>query len=420
MVTASVLSSLGYISTAFTELEIPVADQHVDVLILGGGAAGLFCALTAAHRGRKVVVLDSSNKVGKKILMSGGGRCNFTNLDIQPENYLSANPHFMKSALKSYTQWDFIELVEKHGIAYHEKTLGQLFCNDSSKQILNMLLSECDDSGVLIKTQCEVQSVKAADHRFTVRTSQGRFVAESLVIATGGLSIPTMGSSGFGYEIAEQFGLEVLPRSAALVPLTFSDSLKPVCERLSGLSVDVTMTCHGVTFREGMLFTHRGLSGPVSLQISSYWSPGLSIDIDLLPEINATDWLLEGKTEHGKVLLRSILAKRLPKTLVGELEFLHWADVRERPLAEIPDLRLRQIGSILNHWVVKPSGTEGYRTAEVTLHGIDTKHLSSKTMECNDHPGLYFIGEVVDVTGHLGGYNFQWAWSSGYVAGVHV
>lgn len=390
------------------------------VVVLGGGAAGLFCAFTAARRGRKVVVLDSSNKVGKKILMSGGGRCNFTNLDIRPENYLSANPHFMKSALKSYTQWDFIELVEQHGIAYHEKTLGQLFCNDSSKQILKMLLSECDDSGVLIKTQCEVQSVKSAERRFTVRTSQGRFVAESLVIATGGLSIPTMGSSGFGYEIAEQFGLEVLPRSAALVPLTFSDSLKPVCERLSGLSVDVMMTCGGISFREGMLFSHRGLSGPVSLQISSYWSSGLSIDIDLLPEINATDWLLESKTGHGKALLRSVLAKRLPKTLVAELEFLHWPDDRERPLAEIPDLRLRQIGSILNQWVVKPSGTEGYRTAEVTLRGIDTKYLSSKTMECNDHPGLYFIGEVVDVTGHLGGYNFQWAWSSGYVAGVHV
>jgi predicted Rossmann fold flavoprotein len=352
--------------------------------------------------------------------MSGGGRCNFTNLDIQPENYLSANPHFMKSALRSYTQWDFIELVEKHEIAYHEKTVGQLFCNDSSKQILRMLLFECDKSGVLIKTHCETQSVKPKKNRFMARTSQGRFVAESLVIATGGLSIPTMGSSGFGYDIAEYFGLKVLPRSAALVPLTFSDSLKPICERLSGLSVDVTMTCKGITFREGMLFTHRGLSGPVSLQISSYWSSGLPIDIDLLPEINATDWLLTSKTEHGKALLRSVLSKRLPKILVGELELLHWADDSKKPLAEIPDLRLRQIGSTLNQWVVKPSGTEGYRTAEVTLHGIDTNHLSSKTMECKDHPGLYFIGEVVDVTGQLGGYNFQWAWSSGYVAGMYV
>lgn len=389
-------------------------------MVVGGGAAGLFCALTAGQCGRGVVVLDSSNKVGKKILMSGGGRCNFTNLNIEPENYISSNPHFVKPALNSYTQWDFIALVEKHGIAYYEKTLGQLFCDESSKQILEMLLTECEDAGVQIKTHCQIDSVNKDGDYYRLITSHGEVTCESVVIATGGLSIPTMGSSGFGYEIAEQFGLDVLDRSAALVPFTFSDHIKPLCERLAGLSVEVIMTTEDQSFREGLLFTHRGLSGPVSLQISSYWAPGQSIEINLMPDHDASEYLFDAKAKQGKSLVRSVLSRVLPKTLVSELETLFWRPYGQTPLAEISDLALRQVGSHLSAWILKPSGTEGYRTAEVTLRGIDTKHLSSKTMECLDHPGLFFIGEVVDVTGHLGGYNFQWAWSSGYVAGCSV
>jgi predicted Rossmann fold flavoprotein len=393
---------------------------RVDCVVIGGGAAGLFCALTAGQRGRKVLVLDSSNKVGKKILMSGGGRCNFTNLHIEPENYISSNSHFVKSALNSYTQWHFIALVEKHGIAYHEKTLGQLFCDESSKQILEMLLTECEDAGVQIKTHCQIDSVNKDGDCYRLITSHGEVTCESVVIATGGLSIPTMGSSGFGYEVAEQFGLDVLDRSAALVPFTFSDHLKPLCERLAGLSVEVIMTTEDQSFREGLLFTHRGLSGPVSLQISSYWAPGQSIEINLMPDHDASEYLLDAKANQGKSLVRSVLSRLLPKTLVSELETLFWRTYGQTPLAEIPDITLREVGSHLSAWILKPSGTEGYRTAEVTLRGVDTKHLSSKTMECLDHPGLFFIGEVVDVTGHLGGYNFQWAWSSGYVAGCTV
>ena len=392
----------------------------VDCIVIGGGAAGLFCALTAGQRGRKVLVLDSSNKVGKKILMSGGGRCNFTNLHIDPENYISSNPHFVKSALSSYTQWDFIALVEKHGIAYHEKTLGQLFCDKSSKQILEMLLTECEEVGVEILTHCQITSVEQLSDEYSLQTSLGEFTCHSLVVATGGLSIPTMGATGFGYELAEQFGLDVLDRSAALVPFTFSDQWKSLCERLAGLSTDVVMASSGQSFREGLLFTHRGLSGPVSLQVSSYWSPGQPITINLMPDCDASEYLLDAKGHHGKSLVRTVLTQLLPKTLVNELEALLWSSYQTMPLAEIPDAVLRKIGSSLSAWTLKPSGTEGYRTAEVTLRGIDTRHISSKTMECSEHRGLYFIGEVVDVTGHLGGYNFQWAWSSGYAAGSVV
>lgn len=392
----------------------------VDCIVIGGGAAGLFCALTAGQRGRKVLVLDSSNKVGKKILMSGGGRCNFTNLHIDPENYISSNPHFVKSALSSYTQWDFIALVEKHGIAYHEKTLGQLFCDKSSKQILEMLLTECEEVGVEILTHCQITSVEQLSDGYSLQTSLGEFACHSLVVATGGLSIPTMGATGFGYELAAQFGLDVLDRSAALVPFTFSDQWKSLCERLAGLSTDVVMASSGQSFREGLLFTHRGLSGPVSLQVSSYWSPGQPITINLMPDCDASEYLLDAKGHHGKSLVRTVLTQLLPKTLVNELEALLWSSYQTTPLAEIPDAVLRKIGSSLSAWTLKPSGTEGYRTAEVTLRGVDTRHISSKTMECSEHRGLYFIGEVVDVTGHLGGYNFQWAWSSGYAAGSVV
>lgn len=392
----------------------------VDCIVIGGGAAGLFCALTAGQRGRKVLVLDSSNKVGKKILMSGGGRCNFTNLHIDPENYISSNPHFVKSALSSYTQWDFIALVEKHGIAYHEKTLGQLFCDKSSKQILEMLLTECEEVGVEILTHCQITSVEQWSDEYSLQTSLGEFTCHSLVVATGGLSIPTMGATGFGYELAAQFGLDVLDRSAALVPFTFSDQWKSLCERLAGLSTDVVMAASEQSFREGLLFTHRGLSGPVSLQVSSYWSPGQPITINLMPDCDASEYLLDAKGHHGKSLVRTVLTQLLPKTLVNELEALLWSSYQTTPLAEIPDAVLRKIGSSLSAWTLKPSGTEGYRTAEVTLRGVDTRHISSKTMECSEHRGLYFIGEVVDVTGHLGGYNFQWAWSSGYAAGSVV
>ena len=397
-----------------------MSNQTVDVLILGGGAAGLFCAFTAAKRGLRVRVLEGSNKPGKKILMSGGGRCNFTNLDIQPDNYLSSNPHFVKSALSSYTQWDFIQLVEQHGIAYHEKTLGQLFCDESSKAILALLLAECADTNVTIDTRVDIQSIEALEPGFRVTTNQGDFVSRALVVATGGLSIPTTGASGLGYQIAEQFNLSVLPRSAGLVPFTFSEPMKEVCIRLAGLSLDAELSTADVCFREGVLFTHRGLSGPAALQISSYWVPGTEIWLNLLPSIDVKPWLIDAKRHQAKTLLRTVLASKLPKALVAELEALFWPAWAQTLIAEIPDATLSEIAMQLSSWPLRPAGTEGYRTAEVTLQGIDTRHLSSKTMECREHPDLYFIGEVVDVTGHLGGYNFQWAWSSGYAAGMHV
>ena len=397
-----------------------------DVIIIGGGAAGLFCAFTAAQRGQSVLVLDSSNKVGKKILMSGGGRCNFTNLDITPENYLCNNPHFCISALNRYNQWQFIELVESHGIAYHERKHGELFCDESAKDILAMLLEECQQAGVVIKTKCEIKSVKAADPAseapsgYSLQTSTGPYHCKSLVIATGGLSIPTMGASGFGYEIAEQFGLSLLPRTAGLVPFTFSDGIKQISETLSGLAVDVEMSVNGISFRENMLFTHRGISGPAALQLSSYWKPGQAIGVNLLPDENAAELLLGYKKTSAKSLLRNLLSQHLSKGLVLALQTLHWPKYAETAMAEIPDAQLLAVAQQLADWQLKPSGTEGYRTAEVTLCGVDTDQLSSKTMECKTQPGLYFVGEVVDVTGHLGGYNFQWAWASGYAAGQYV
>ena len=395
--------------------------KNPDVVIIGGGAAGLFCAFTAGQRGLSVLVLDSSNKVGKKILMSGGGRCNFTNLDITPENYLCNNPHFCISALNRYNQWQFIDLVEQHGIAYHERKHGELFCDESSKDILAMLLDECQQAGVEIKTSCEIKSVAAMEKGgYSLKTSSGNYRCRSLVVATGGLSIPTMGASGFGYQLAEQFGLKLLPRSAGLVPFTFSDAIKQICEKLSGLAVDVAMSVNGVSFRENLLFTHRGISGPAALQLSSYWKPGQTISVDLLPDLDCRELLLGFKRDSGKSRLRNLLAQHLSKGLVLELQALFWADYAETALAEIPDARLVAIAEQLQCWQLKPSGTEGYRTAEVTLCGVDTDQLSSKTMECKTQPGLFFVGEVVDVTGHLGGYNFQWAWASGYTAGSFV
>jgi len=390
--------------------------EHADVIIIGGGAAGLMCAITAGQRGRNVIVLEGSNKIGKKILMSGGGRCNFTNLHTEPSRFLSENVHFCKSALSRYTQWDFISLVEKHGIGYHEKTLGQLFCDDSSKDIVAMLISECEQAKVKILTQCA--DIKASGNDgYKVTCSKGSFSCASLVIATGGLSIPRMGASDFGYRLARQFSLRVLETSAGLVPFTLTGTLHDLCNRLSGVSCRATVTAANTCFTEDILFTHRGLSGPAMLQASSYWSPGEDIEVNLLPDVEVADLLLTAKRSRPKSSLRALLAEHLPKALVKELQKLLWPEQQDLGLTDFTDEQLRGIAENLQSWSIKPAATEGYRTAEVTMGGVDTEELSSKTMECKQHPGLYFIGEVVDVTGHLGGFNFQWAWSSGQAAG---
>jgi predicted Rossmann fold flavoprotein len=390
---------------------------NADVLIIGGGAAGLMCAMTAGNRGRDVVVLEGSNKVGKKILMSGGGRCNFTNLWCEPSNFVSHNPHFCKSALSRYTQHGFIALVEKHGVPYHEKAAGQLFCDNSSKDIVTMLLQECDDAGVRIVTDFFISKVSFAD-RFTVEAEDATtYTSAALVIASGGLSIPKMGASGFGYGMAKQFGLSVFDTRAGLVPFTFTGALHDLMVRLSGVSLRVSVTVNGISFTEDMLFTHRGLSGPAVLQASSFWNPGDEIEIDLLPGRDVGGLLLAAKDEQPQALLRTVLAKALPRALVAELQEVIWSEFADIPMAELSNTAIAGIATTLNRWLIRPAATEGYRTAEVTLGGVDTNELSSKTMESQKQPGLYFIGEVVDVTGHLGGFNFQWAWSSGHAAG---
>ena len=403
--------------------------QNYDVIVLGAGASGLLCASVAAGRGLSVLVLEKANKVGKKILMSGGGRCNFTNYVVSADNFISGNPHFCKSALKQYTQWDFIAMVGRYGIDFEERKHGQLFCVNSARDILEMLLRECELGGVVVKSSCTVERVDAtrgSDGRntYTVAASlpgseQHSLSCHSLVVATGALSIPTLGGSGFGYELANQFSLPMKERRAGLVPFMFSDAMKPVCERLSGLAVEVELACGAHFFHENILFTHRGISGPAALQISNYWYPGQELRIDLLPGLDAVSWLLQQKQDHGKSLLKNRLQHLLAKPLVSELQDLWSLEVADKPLAECGDRLLGEIGKLLNCWCVKPSATEGYRTAEVTLGGVDTDAISSKTMEVSDQPGLFFIGEVVDVSGHLGGFNFQWAWSSGYVAGMN-
>lgn len=385
-----------------------------DVLIIGGGAAGLMTAIVAGRRGRRVRVIEHANRVGKKILMSGGGRCNFTNLHAGPENYLSANPHFCKSALARYTPYDFIALVERHRIAYHEKELGQLFCDESSKDIVRMLLSECAAAGVQIDVDCRVHSVEAADGGFVVETSKGRRQGASLVVASGGLSIPKMGASGFGYALARQFGHRVLETRAGLVPLTLSGKPLEAWEGLSGLSIDARASAQGTAFRGGLLWTHRGLSGPAILQISSYWQPGDALHLDLLPDLDASAALLQARRDRPRQSLRGWLDQRLPGRLAQRL---CEQGLEDRQLAGFRDAALRETGARLNAWPVTASGTEGYRTAEVTLGGVDTDELSSSTLESRRVPGLYFVGEVVDVTGWLGGYNFQWAWASANAAG---
>jgi predicted Rossmann fold flavoprotein len=378
------------------------------------------CAITAGQRGRRVVVLERAHKVGKKILISGGGRCNFTNLYIEPRRYLSHNPHFCKSALSRYTQWDFIALLEKHGISYHEKILGQLFCDLTAKDIVKMLRHECKQANVEIRTDCEISQLEYKSKQYCLHTNIGHFCTDSLVVASGGLSIPKMGSSGYGFEVAKQFDLNVYSTQAALVPLTMTDEHKDLCKRLSGISVPVIVSTEKQSFRENMLFTHRGLSGPAILQISSYWHSGSEVKINLLPNRDGGELLKQLKAQHPKAVLRTLLTQVLPKKLVLELEQFHWLKDAERPLGDWPDKQLKKLGAYLNAWTLKPSGTEGYRTAEVTLGGVDTRQISSKTMECQAQPGLYFVGEVLDVTGQLGGFNFQWAWSSGAAAGQYV
>lgn len=388
-----------------------------DVLVIGAGAAGLMCALTAGQRGRIVQVIDHANKVGKKILMSGGGRCNFTNTGTTPANFLSANPHFCKSALARYTPWHFIEMVERHGIAYHEKELGQLFCDISSKQIVRMLMDECQAAGVQVRTDCAMTRVERGADGFHVQTAQGHFHAASLVVATGGLSIPSLGASGFGYELARQFGHEVLPTRAGLVPLTLSGKHQERFNDLSGVALPITARCNGVEFRNSMLITHRGISGPAILQISSFWQPGDDLRLDLLPGQDADAWLRRMKAERGAAELRTVLSEVLPRRLALRL-CEHW--LPDRPVKQIDEPQLREAAALLQGFPLVASGTEGYRTAEVTLGGVDTRKVSSSTFESQLVPGLHFVGEVLDVTGWLGGYNFQWAWASGHAAGQVV
>jgi predicted Rossmann fold flavoprotein len=391
--------------------------ESFDVLVIGGGAAGLMCAIAAGRHGRCALVIEHASRVGKKILMSGGGRCNFTNLGTTPANFLSANPHFCKSALARYTPAAFIAMVEQHGIAYHEKELGQLFCDVSSKQIVRMLLDECAAAGVRIETNCAVTRVRHGDANFHLDTIIGTFTAPALVVATGGLSIPSMGASAFGYELARQFGHRVLPTRAGLVPLTLSGKHQERLADLAGVALPVEARCNGASFRNFMLITHRGISGPAILQISSYWNPGDDLRLDLLPDDDALAWLEAQQTERPASELRTVLAERLPKRFVQRL-CEHW--LKSKPMRQYREAELRAVAAQLEAWPLIASGTEGYRTAEVTLGGVDTDELSSTTMQSKRMPGLYFIGEVVDVTGWLGGYNFQWAWASGHACGEAI
>jgi predicted Rossmann fold flavoprotein len=387
--------------------------SHSDVIVIGGGAAGLMCAIEAGKRGRRVTVLERNTQIGRKILISGGGRCNFTNLHTQPENFLSANPHFAKSALARYGPQEFLGLVRKHQIPYHEKTLGQLFCDRAAKDIVELLESECAAARVQIETGCEIREVSRGS-RFMVGTDQGTLEAEALMIATGGLSIPKIGATSFGYEIARQFGLGVRPCTPALVPLVCDAAWRERFGSLAGVSLEVTARANRTTFREKMLFTHRGLSGPAILQISSYWSPGEEIEIDLLPDVDLIRVLAERRASGDRSEARTILAGLLPKRLAGA-----WL-AQSKPTASLSDREIQAISDGLHSWRVVPAGTEGYEKAEVTAGGVDTDEISSQTFQAKKVPGLYFTGEVLDVTGQLGGFNFQWAWASGFAAGQFV
>jgi len=388
-----------------------------DVIIIGAGAAGLMAAIEAGKRGRKVLLVDHSKKIGEKIRISGGGRCNFTNLHTEPSKFLSNNPKFVRSALSQYTQQDFINLVKKHNIKFHEKKLGQLFCDQSAQQIVEMLLTECELANVEIKKEFNVKDVSKYKDQYLIISEQDTYSCESLVIATGGLSIPKIGATDFGYKIAKKFNLDVIETLPGLVPLTFSEKILNICKELTGLSVEAIVSFKKTLFQEGMLFTHRGLSGPSILQISSYWKMGQNININLLPKLNVYNFLEEKKKSNPKQDISTIISDLLPKRLA---QIICNENKVSGNIWEISNKTLRELSEAINTWIIKPTGSEGYRTAEVTLGGVNTNELSSQTMMSNKHKGLFFIGEVVDVTGHLGGYNFQWAWSSGYVAGKYV
>ena len=391
--------------------------QLFDTIIIGAGAAGIMCAIEAGKRGQRVLLLDKAKKAGRKILISGGGRCNFTNLDTRPSAFLSANPHFCKSALARYTARDFTTLMEKHSLSWNEKKLGQLFCDQKAPALVNMLLDECNDAGAQTILNCEINSVEK-NKLFKVISSQGNYESRSLVIATGGPSIPRMGSTDFGLQIAKQFGLKNINFTAALVPFVFSQKIiSNHFKSLAGVSVDVEINCNGITFRENILFTHKGLSGPAVLQISSYWRKGDSISINLLPDTNVFEWLIEQKSQHPKAELKTVLSTVLPKRIAISLcEFL----IENKTMNQFSEKDLSQLAEQLSHWQLEPTGTEGMKTAEVAMGGVSTNELSSKTFESKKVPGLFFIGETVDVTGHLGGYNLQWAWASGWCAGQYV
>ncbi len=388
-----------------------------DVAVIGGGAAGLMCAIEAGKRGRRAWVIEHCDRVGKKILISGGGRCNFTNLNVAPENFLSNNPHFCKSALARYTQRDFVALVERHGISYHEKELGQLFCDQSARQIVKLLTDECAQAGARITTDCSVNGVERGANGFVVKTDRGAIDAASLVVACGGLSVPKMGATAFGYELAKKFGHSVVPTRAALAPLIFSADDLVRYKDLSGVALPVRVECGRQSFSNAMLFTHRGISGPAILQISSYWKPGDELSVNLLPLTDANEWLRTRQASRPDAELKTVLGEFLPKRLAQRLCDI---ELGSRPLRQYTLRELRGICEQLQNWRFVPEDTEGYRTAEVTVGGVNTDELSSTTMESKIVPGLYFIGEVVDVTGHLGGFNFQWAWSSGWAAGQVV
>lgn len=390
---------------------------NFDAIIIGAGGAGMMCALQAGRRGRRVLLLDHADEIGRKIMISGGGRCNFTNIHASAANYASSNKHYCKSALSRFTPADFISMVRQHRIAYHEKKLGQLFCDGSAKQIVRMLLDECESAAVEIRSGCRVRQVRQTDGAFTVDTSDGSVRAASLVVATGGLSIPKIGATGFGYELAKQFGLKIVPTNPALVGFDLSASDQSILTELSGVSFDSNATCNKVTFRENTLFTHTGLSGPAILQASLYWNSGDSLLLDTLPDCNAEEWLLGVKRTGARRELKNVLSDKLPARLAEKFCSL---GVVSRPIADVSDKELRKLSAMLNSWTLQPARTFGYQKAEVTKGGVSTSDLSSQTMAAKNVPGLYFIGEVVDVTGWLGGYNFQWAWASGYVAGSSV
>jgi len=391
--------------------------EQFDVIVVGAGAAGMMSAIEAGKRGRKVLLVDHAKKIGEKIRISGGGRCNFTNIHTHPSKFISNNPKFVISALKQYTQNNFIGLIKKHNIKFHEKKLGQLFCDESAQQIIDMLLLECEMANVVLKKDTTIDDIDKQDDKYFILIGEDKYFCESLIIATGGLSIPKIGASKFGYDIAQKFGLKVIETLPALVPLTFSEKILAICKELTGLSVEAVVSFKKTFFEEGMLFTHRGLSGPSILQISSYWKLGDNIKVNLSPKLDVDKFLNDRKISNPKqdisIIVSEILPKRLAHIICNENNV-------NGNICELSNKVLTSLSNSINAWAINPTGTEGYRTAEVTLGGIDTEEISSKTMMCNNHPGLFFIGEVVDVTGHLGGYNFQWAWSSGYVAGQYA